>query len=122
MSVNKFQDHLQVLPEDDANRQLPLLIDFDGTQVETRTRLYHAHKAALPATVAERIYLLGSLDEPEKLQAACQRQRLEQLGLELSVDCAPAPASNLWQHPHLQHNATELARLVAQVRPFLFWR
>lgn len=33
---------------------------------------------------------------------------------------AALPAASLWQHAHLQHNAGELARLVAQVRPFLF--
>lgn len=164
---NKYLDHLQVLPEDDANRQLLngaqqnlaldsrridvlapaggwsfvldsltqrsvihgleshprrhllLLIDFDS-QVAARTQLYHRRKLTLPAGVADRIYLLGSLETPERLKAACQRQRLERLGLELAEDCEPAAAANLWQHDHLKHNAMELARLVAKVRPFLY--
>lgn len=164
---NKYIEHLWVLPEDDANRQLVngmeqnldldtrridvltpaggwsnvlavltdrsmihqlesnskrhllLLIDFDN-QIGQRIQLYQTNKALLKPAVADRVYLLGSMETPERLKAACQRQRLERLGLELSGDCAPAPATNLWRHGHLQHNASELARLVVNVKPFLF--
>ena len=164
---NKYIEHLWVLPEDDANRQLVngmeqnldldtrridvltpaggwsnvlavltdrsmihqlesnskrhllLLIDFDN-HIGQRIQLYQAHKALLQPAVADRVYLLGSMETPERLKAACQWQRLERLGLKLSGDCAPAPATNLWQHGHLQHNASELARLVVNVKPFLF--
>lgn len=168
MSVNRFAPHLQVLPEDDANRQfmngvqlnprikprqlqvlqplggwvivldqlsdcavvrdlenntqrhLLLLIDFDQHYAD-RWQLYQDKKAALPAGVADRVYLLGCLDEPETFKSACPpRRALEQLGRELADDCDPPPVGNLWQHAHLQHNAGEVARLVAQVRPFLF--
>ena len=71
--------------------------------------------------VSNRIYLLGCLYEPERLKAALNHGKsFEQIGRELSDDCAPLPAQNLWQHVHLQHNVTELNRLVAQVKPFLF--
>ncbi|MDZ7858663.1 hypothetical protein [Sphaerotilus sp.] len=165
---NKFTLHLQVLPEDDANRQfinglelnprvrarqlqvlppaggwlevlnrlsdpgtvqalerhdkrhLLLLIDFDESY-PARWQIYQDKKASLPPGVADRIYLLGCRDEPEKFRAACPpRRSLERLGRDLSDDCDPPPATNLWQHDHLQHNAGELARLVAQVKPFLF--
>lgn len=165
---NKFAPHLQVLPEDDANRQfmngvalnaklrprqlqvlppaggclevlnrlsdratiqglvnygqrhLLLLIDFDQ-KYDTRWAMYQDKKATLPPGVAERVYLLGCLDEPEDFRNACRpHQSFEQWGLALSEDCAPLPATNLWQHPHLAHNAGELARLVAQVKPFFY--
>nr|WP_313310798.1 hypothetical protein [Stenotrophomonas geniculata] len=165
---NKYLDHLQVLVEDDANRQLInglsqhhsiqlrrlqvlppaggwtavldslhdparlrglaefdkrhllLLIDFDD-KFDDRSAIYADHKAAMTSDVSNRIYLLGCLHEPEKLRAAIRHGKsFEQIGRELSDDCAPHPAQNLWQHAHLQHNTTELNRLVAQVKPFLF--
>ena len=165
---NKYSEHLQVLVEDDANRQLInglnrhpsiqarmlqllpvaggwkvvldslgkpelvrqlaelpkrhllLLIDFDE-QFESRSDIYQKHKQRMPVDVSQRIYLLGCLHEPEKLKADLQSRRsFEEIGRELADDCAPPPAPNLWQHPHLQHNAQELQRLVAQVKPFLF--
>lgn len=165
---NKYLDHLQVLVEDDANRQLInglsqhhsllprrltvlppaggwkvvldtltnsaiiqgvtnfdkrhllLLIDFDD-QFDNRWQIYQHYKATMDAGVSNRIYLLGCLHEPEMLKAAFNHGKtFEQLGRELSDDCAPLPTPNLWQHAHLQHNANELNRLVAQVKPFLF--
>ena len=165
---NKYTEHLQVLVEDEANRQLInglalnlslqprqlqvlpvaggwsavlgrledpatiqglqnygkrrllLLIDFDN-QLVTRQAKYNALKATLPANVADRVYLLGCLHEPEKLKAACNYSKsIEKLGLELSSDCDPHPAQNLWQHDHMLHNAAELNRLVSQVKPFLY--
>ena len=165
---NKYDDHLQVLVEDDANRQLInglsqhhslqsrrlrvlgpaggwrvvldtltncetidgitrygkrhllLLIDFDD-DFATRWALYEKYKAAMAPAVSNRIYLLGCLHKPESLKAAFNHGKsFERLGHELAGDCAPPPATNLWQHTHLQHNANELNRLVAQVKPFLF--
>lgn len=165
---NKYLDHLQVLVEDDANRQLInglsnhhslqprrlqvlppaggwravldslndparlrglaefsrrhllLLIDFDDN-FSDRSAIYADYKEAMPSAVSDRIYLLGCLHEPERLRAALKHGKsFEQIGRELSDDCAPQPAQNLWQHAHLQHNTTELNRLVAQVKPFLF--
>ena len=165
---NKYIEHLWVLPEDDANRQLVngmeqnfdldsrridvlppaggwlnvlavltdpsmvhqlesnakrhllLLIDFDQDH-QKRWQIYQGKIALLPPGVADRVYLLGCLDEPETFKATCPpRRSIEKLGGELSDDCAPLPATNLWQHAHLQHNAAELARLVAQVKPFLY--
>lgn len=166
---NKYIDHLQVLVEDDANRQLVnglglnlslrvrqlqvlqiaggwqhvlekladratiqgletyskrhllLLIDFDD-QFQPRWTQYVQYKTAISSQgVADRVYLLGCLHEPEKLKAARNYSKsIEKLGLELSDDCAPPPAQNLWQHADLHHNAPELARLVKQVKPFLY--
>ena len=103
-----------------GQRHLLLLIDFDDRFAE-RFALYEQHKADLDPTVSNRIYLLGCLHEPEQLKAALKPAKsIETLGFELSDDCAPSPALNLWQHAHLQHNAPELNRLLLQVKPFLF--
>ncbi len=75
--------------------------------------------AVLPKSVGDRIYLLGTFDEPKDLKEACGL-KLEDIGRQLAQDCPPAPTYGLWSHAHLQHNAAELERLVAQVRPFLF--
>lgn len=164
--INKYADHLLVLPEDDANRRLVngflkkvnvkyrcvqvlpeaggwrhvlaalqdpavvnglmtypkrrllLMIDFDA-QAAARLQDYANLLAALPVAAQSRVYLLGSLETPERLRAACGLQ-LESIGNQLASDCPPPPAGGLWSHPHMQHNAPELTRLVAQVQPLLF--
>ena len=161
MSVNVFQPHLMVLPEDDANRQivngflldpslnqrviqplpiaggwvkvredllssqaaqlrkypdrhLVLLIDFDG-QVAERTQNF---LEAIPNDVRDRVYVLGTQDEPEPLRTACGVS-LEKIGEQLAHACAHGEAG-LWDHPMLLHNRVEVARLTQNVRPFLF--
>lgn len=99
-------------------RHLLLLIDFDQ-QAATRLQEYANRLAVLPVAAQNRLYLLGSLETPERLRTACG-MHLEDIGHQLASDCPPLPAGSLWSHPHLQHNAPELARLVTQVQPFLF--
>lgn len=161
MSVNVYQQHVLVLPEDDANRQivngflldpslneraiqvlpiaggwakvrddlvashvpqlrkypkrhLVLLIDFDG-QVDDRMQLF---QQVCPADVRDRVYLLGTQDEPEPLRKDCGVS-LEKIGEQLGQACA-AGESGLWAHTMLAHNQSELERLVQRVKPFLF--
>jgi hypothetical protein len=159
---NRYADHLHVLPEDDANRQLAngvllrpdidhrrmqvlpplggwlvalsrledaktrselityehrhilLLIDFDG-QVDSRLERYREIKATMTEGVANRIYLLGCLETPERLRASLGR-RYEQIGEQLAAE---GIESDLWQHHHLQHNRDELARLLTGTQSFL---
>ena len=99
-------------------RHLLLSIDFDG-KVEARLTGYADAVAALPAAIRDRIYLLGSLETPERIRAACGLQ-FEDIGKRLASECPPPPAGSLWSHAHMQQNAPELSRLVAQVQPFLF--
>ncbi len=102
---------------DYPQRHCLLLIDFDQ-QAATRLQIYANYKMDLPESTRSRVYLLGSLETPEQLRAACGLQ-LEEIGQRLASDCPPSSIGTLWSHPHLQHNAPELTRLVAQVRPFL---
>lgn len=161
MSVNKYQRHVLVLPEDDANRQLAtgfvldldrslltriqilpeaggwmevldrftkdhvvgmsrypdrlmvLLIDFDGK----KDRLDNA-KAAIPNNLSERVFVLGSLTEPEALKKA-SLGTYETIGLSLAKDCREN-TDYIWGHELLRHNASELDRLRDYVRPILF--
>ncbi|MBI2948574.1 MAG: hypothetical protein HYY23_13105 [Verrucomicrobia bacterium] len=160
MSVNKFQPHVLVLPEDDANRQLAngflleqslstrriqvleeaggwsqvlerfksdhvvemsrydkrfmvLLIDFD----EKHDRLDVA-KAAVPPNLAESFFILGAWSEPEALRQAALGS-YETIGLAMAKDCREE-TDTTWGHALLRHNASELVRLRAVVRSFLF--
>lgn len=160
MSVNVYQPHVLVLPEDDANRQivngfllvpalnhraiqalpiaggwakvrddfvashvpplrkyqnrhLVLLIDFDGL-VDDRLQQF---QQACPGDVRERVYLLGTRDEPEPLRKACGIS-LEKIGEQLGQACA-ADEPGLWTHEMLTHNQAEINRLIENVRPFL---
>jgi hypothetical protein len=100
------------------HRHFLMLIDFDQ-QAGTRLQDYANCMASLPDAARRRVYLLGSLETPEQLRAACGLQ-LEDIGGRLAQDCPPGSTGSLWSHPHLQHNAGEASRLTAQVRPFLF--
>lgn len=95
-------------------RHLVLLIDFDE-QVEERMQLF---MDVIPEDVRERVYLLGTLDEPEPLRRDCGRS-LEKIGETLAAACA-ADESGLWEHAFLKHNEPELNRLITNVKPFLF--
>lgn len=96
------------------DRHLVLLIDFDE-QVEERLERF---RTAFPAEVADRVFILGSLDEPEPLRKAVGRS-LESIGQALALACADGEPG-LWSHPMLAHNQGELDRLTHKVKPFLF--
>ncbi|MDX9944468.1 MAG: hypothetical protein RBS35_06705 [Azonexus sp.] len=95
-------------------RHLVLLIDFDG-QVDERTQSF---QAAIPEDVRDRVYVLGTQDEPEPLRKNCGVS-LEKIGEQLAYACAHGEAG-LWDHSMLKHNRAEVARLIQNVKPFLF--
>lgn len=95
-------------------RHLVLLIDFDE-QVADREQIF---RAVIPPDVCERVYLLGTHDEPEPLRKACGVS-LEKIGEKLAGACAN-DESGLWNHAMLVHNGAELERLTQNVKPFLF--
>lgn len=160
MAVNKYQPHVLVIPEDDADRQIAngflmdqslftrriqileeagdwvrvldqfesdhiagmeswpgrfmvLIIDFDGNT----GRLAQA-MARIPANLADRVFVLGSLTDPEDLRRSFGKT-FEEIGTALAEDCRED--TNLsWEHNLLQHNSKELNRLRTSVRTFLF--
>ena len=94
-------------------RYMVLLLDFDRRQ----DRLDLA-RAEIPARLAERVFILGTLTEPEDLKRA-GFGNYEAIGSALATDCREDTATT-WGHDLLQHNATELDRLREHVRPILF--
>lgn len=95
------------------HRFIVLLIDFDGHE----DRLQQA-KAAVPVSVADRVFLLGTLSEPEALKKA-NLGSYEAIGSALAKDCRDG-TNTVWQHDLLRHNESELERLRQYVRPILF--
>jgi len=89
-----------------------LLIDFDDNVARLETA-----KARIPDRLAERVFVLGVLSEPEELKA--QEGSFETIGQLMAEDCQNE-IDIIWRHRLLQHNALELERLRAHVRPFLF--
>ena len=96
-----------------SGRFVVLLIDFDG-HLE---RLSEA-KAEIPDHLAERVFVLGALTEPEALKQAGLGSP-EQIGLGLAKGCRDGTDA-VWSHDLLKHNAPELGRLLQRVRPILF--
>jgi len=94
-------------------RRMLLLIDFD----EKENRRQEA-EARIPTDVQQRVFLIGTWSEPEKLKTALGRS-LEEIGRALAEDCY-CNTPTTWSHPLLQHNTGELTRLREQVHPFLF--
>ncbi len=160
MRSNKFQPHVLILPEDDANRQIAngfiqnskvneraiqvlpiangwekvvdnfkknhvsdmrknperrivLLIDFD--QKEDRLSYVNSQ---LPEDLKARVFVLGVFSEPEKLRSDTKKN-FEKIGETLANDCTNN-TNELWGHSLLNHNKTELERLISSVKPFLF--
>jgi len=94
------------------NRFMILLIDFDGRE----DRLQRA-KADIPGRLTDRVFILGTLTEPEALKA--DLGNYEVIGLKMARDCREE-TNTTWGHPLLRHNTSELDRLRVKVRPILF--
>lgn len=98
-------------------RHVVFVLDFDGQVARRREQV----AAVVPADLVDRVFLLGALGEPETLRGALRREGLngyEAIGAALAEACLATPGP-VWGHELLAHNAEELARLAARVRPFL---
>ena len=95
------------------NRTMVLLIDFDGQPI----RLDRA-RAAVPANLMDRVFVLGVLTEPEGLTASVGCH-YEEIGRAVARDCREE-TTETWGHDLLRHNASELERMRQRVRPILF--
>jgi hypothetical protein len=97
-----------------ACRHVLLLIDFDDCLQQRAQQV----RDRVPGDVADRVYVLGSRSEPERLRVALG-QSLDRIGTALAGDCADGWLGR-WSHDLLVHNQPELDRMTEQVRPFLF--
>ena len=106
---NQLKDMLRF-----PKRRIILLIDFD----ENSGRREHIQQK-IPDELKDRVFLVGSWNEPRDLKAALGGRPLEEIGRLLAEDCH-RHTDTTWSHPLLEHNKGELTRLREQVRPFLF--
>lgn len=93
-------------------RFMVLIIDFDG-----RTDRLDVAKGKIPEHLAERVFILGAMNEPEDLRR--ELGSYETIGLAMARDCREG-TNMIWAHRELCHNESEIARLRAKVRPILF--
>ncbi len=160
MSINRYQPHIIVLPEDRANEEIAngflqaenvnqravqverpaggwgkvvdkfievhipemrqftksmivLLIDFD--QREDR---FSYVESQIPEDLKKRVFVLGVQSNPESLRRDTKKT-FEEIGEALAKDCSDN-TNELWGHPLLEHNKTELDRMILSVKPFIF--
>lgn len=161
MSINRYQPHIIVVPEDRPNeeiangffqdenvnqravkverpaggwtkvldkfaevhisemriysqRMIVLLIDFD----EREDRFSYLENQ-IPEELKNRVFVLGVQSNPENLKKATKKKSFEDIGEALAKDCSDN-TNELWGHPLLEHNKTELERMILSVKPFLF--
>jgi hypothetical protein len=95
------------------NRFMVLLIDCDGDEQRPQNA-----RARIPQHLTERVFILGTLSNPEDLRRAGLGS-YETIGLAMARDCREDTAT-IWGHDLLRHNAHELERLRQRIWPILF--
>lgn len=85
-------------------RHVLILIDFD----ESEDRIQKA-KEVVPADLQSRVFVLGSFSDPERLSAGLNLKK-EGVGLALADECVNK-SGEVWGHPLLKHNQSELERM-----------
>jgi len=111
--VEKFNQDLVPIMDEYKKTWVVLLIDFD----KDKDRLSWV-KDLIPEDLKERVFVLGVLSNPEDLKNNINKS-FEKIGESLANDCAEN-TNHLWGHDLLKHNKTELDRMIASVKPFLF--
>lgn len=94
------------------DRFLLLLIDFDGQP----GRLEQARNR-IPGDLASRVFILGTLTEPERLKS--RLGAYETIGRRLAENCRSGE-QGAWSDPLLVHNQPEIDRLRPALTPVLF--
>jgi len=106
-------EYLQKMRENNL-AHVVMMIDFDE-HVQERRAIFDQR---IPQDVKERVFVIGSLSNPETLRAALGIS-WERIGDMLAQDCLKGDLG-AWRHPLLVHNSDELERLVKRVKPILF--
>ena len=96
-----------------TQRHMVLLVDFDG-----KSNRLDEMKKAIPDNLIERVFVIGAWRNPEDLKRN-KLGSLESIGRQLASECHEN-RNAVWSHDLLNHNATELARMTAALRPILF--
>ncbi|MFM7201662.1 MAG: hypothetical protein ACKO6N_12810 [Myxococcota bacterium] len=106
----EYNDSLRNHPE----CLMVLLVDFDGQSVERLQRVL----SGVDDTLKDRVFVLGSKSEPEKLKTALG-MNYEAIGRTLARECFSGQHET-WMHELLAHNRQELERMTSRVKPVLF--
>ena len=111
-TLKKFMDDCSDMMIHDKRRAV-LCVDFDN----------HAARRAeitnkIPESLQQRVYVLGSLTNPEALVRNCGMNYSE-IGECLASECKTS-RYELWENELLKHNAAEMARLRRDVYSLLF--
>lgn len=120
-AANGWTDVLNLFTSEHASqmdrwphRFVVLVIDFDNV-FEARL---HKVRARIPAHLEERVFVLGSLSEPEALRKSGLGS-YEAIGSAMAKDCREG-SNGIWGDDLLKHNAGELSRLRQSIVPILF--
>lgn len=111
--LKEFKKNHVAQMEENPRCFMVLLVDFDRSKV----RLKKA-KAAIPESLAERVFVLGTWSRPEDLKKA-KLGTYETIGSLLADECGDLTETT-WGHRLLKHNAPELLRLKERARGILF--
>jgi hypothetical protein len=104
-------DHVGEM-ERTPHQHVVLLIDFDNDL--GRLDEFRKH---IPATVADRVYIIGSRSRPEALKK--ELGTFEAIGRQMANDCFEG-SGGIWSHQLLNHNEPELKRLRAAACRIIF--
>ncbi|MDL5054042.1 hypothetical protein QQ056_10870 [Oscillatoria laete-virens NRMC-F 0139] len=107
--IKSFAPTMRQYPE----RKIVLLIDFD----EQDNRRDYINQQ-IPDDLKDRVFVIGVFSNPEELKNSL-KMSLEEIGETISTDCFDN-TEGLWNHNLLEHNKTELDRMIPSVKPLLF--
>ena len=108
------EDHVEPMQKY-PDRHVLILIDLDGS----KTRLEQA-KNKVPELLKSRVFIMGSLETPEKLSTALNMSK-ERLGEALADECLGRNVG-VWSHEMLAHNTDEVGRMQTTICPNLLKR
>jgi hypothetical protein len=103
-ALEKLRTEYFAVLERNLNCRVLVLIDCD----QDPNRIVEAI-GTMPEHLRERIFVLGTLRDPESLQSA-MKMTLETIGEQIANECFEEEA-NVWKHPDLIHNQPEVASL-----------
>lgn len=121
--IKEFEDNYAPKMRQNQLMMMALVIDSD-VEKKGEVRSKNANRFddvsdRIPSDLKDRVFVLGSWIDPQKLKTSMDRKSLEAIGEALAEDCAEN-ANKTWGHELLKHNERELKRMIATVKPFLF--
>lgn len=111
--IDKILEDYVPRVRNNPNTHIVGIIDCDGRPDRISTQL-----ARMPADVRDRVFLLGTLDDPQAFKNLV-RLTYEKIGIKLADECYRRNFS-LWRHEQLAHIHEEISRAAVALRPVLF--